>query len=1219
MDVTIRGETFPLPQEATAHEEDSPAPVARRPQRRIRGATTGIDPLTGALARAALDPGFAAARRHAASVGILLIDIDHFKSINDAFGHAAGDAVLREFGVRARMVLRAGDLLIRNGGDEFVVVLPNAKLGAAHEVAERLLTAVNSRPFPGAPPLTVTLSVGCSVADATTSAPALSKLLEQADAHLYQAKRQGRNQVISAMEAPSTVVSAVEAADADGRLIERDTAFGQMLAWLDGLPSAERGLLRVLAVPGVGLTRFLGAVEGVARLRGYQVLALAGSPALRLRRYGALAEARNGIVDGEPPDHNRLLAWARQADAAGIMVIVDRISEIDIATLELLWQMVAQPGARCIGLVVGMRPGLAEVARLPDLPLRAEIRLQPFSLAALRVWLRGVLYWEAPPEFSAWLYAQTDGYPAHLRAAIRQLTTEGMLGRMSDGAGWQVSPFVEEYPLRDWLFSVRAGDEKICAMVRPYGQLVGRSTELRALRHALATKRVVVLSGHGGVGKTHLALQAAAELGSRYADGATVVHLAAMTAGEFLPAALVRALGLAIAGRQEPREIALEYLAKREMLVVFDSVEHLREIGALVQGLVAAASQVRLLVTTRDAAIVPADLVLTLQGLTMGSALFLQESSLPAPDALPGDEAAAIERICRQVRGYPLAIKMLASWTSLFSPGEIAERLAGPKPDRAVDEGSPDLEIDSSPMQAVFDVFWTLLSERDRQCIGGLALFRGGFTVEAAIDVAGVTPFLLAALRDRAFVQTATAGRYFLHELLRQYAWTWLTGDPIATAVIEKRHATWYAGQAAASAKDMRGPRFRQWVERLEAEMDNLRLALTWALVHAPLQALQTATDLTEFWLAGIYASEGHHWIDAALVRAEEGDTMLPASMRMRALGRLGRLERQWGDVGAARVHLTTALTLTEGDPADSDRERAYSLGTLANIESDVGAHDQALSLARRALTHARRVGSAQYFAETSSMAVWPFVFAGAFDEAASSVEEGLQASISGGDDRSTANLTNAKATIAYYDPARCEEAIGLYHQVIELYEALRDWSGLLLAFNNLAGAYVESNHYSLAAHAYADARRIGRRVRQHRMMSSVLSGSGIVASVRGDDAAAWGFWCEAIDLAVASKNMLVLEECMAGLAYVWARAGFAAHAAVLLGLIGLQPEGKPWLVSPIERAATAARSALVVERWESLLAHGSGLDLSTTARLLPTCNGPYDVPASILPAENLS
>ena len=247
-------------------------------------------------------------------------------------------------------------------------------------------------------------------------------------------------------------------------------------------------------------------------------------------------------------------------------------------------------------------------------------------------------------------------------------------------------------------------------------------------------------------------------------------------------------------------------------------------------------------------------------------------------------------------------------------------------------------------------------------------------------------------------------------------------------------------------------------------------------------------------------------------------------------------------------------------------------------------------------------------------MAVWPFVFAGAFDEASAAVEEGLQASITCEDHRSTANLANAKATIAYYDPARSDEAIRLYQQVIDLYEGLHDWSGLLLAFNNLASAYVESKQFELAAHVYADARRLGRRVKQHRMMSSVLSGSGIVASVRGDDTAAWSFWREALDLALASNNTLVMEESMAGLAYVWARAGFATHAAVLLGVVGLQPADKPWLVSPIERASGAIRPALATEQWEMLRTHGSWLDLGEVTRLLLTRTGPHDVPASILP-----
>ncbi len=519
-------------------------------------------------------------------------------------------------------------------------------------------------------------------------------------------------------------------------------------------------------------------------------------------------------------------------------------------------------------------------------------------------------------------------------------------------------------------------------------------------------------------------------------------------------------------------------------------------------------------------------------------------------------------------------------------------------------------------MQVVFDFFWTLLAEHDRQCIGGLALFRGGFTVEAAFDVADVSPFLLAALRDRAFIQTDSEGRYHLHELLRQYSWARLQRDREATAEIERRHAAWYARLADASATDMRGPHFRQWVERLEAELDNLRLVLAWALDHTPLMALQAALDLTEFWLVGLHSREGHRWIETAVARAEDSSDGLPTSLRMRALGRLGRLERQYGDTGAARLHLTTSISLADGESASSDRELAYSLSTLANIESDVEAHEQAISLARQALDHARSLGSLENLATTSTMAAWPFIFAGAFEEATHVVEEGLQASTACGDHRSTANLTNAKATIAYYDSARHDEAISLYQQVIDLYEELRDWSGLLLAFNNLASVYVDDNHFELAAHAFAEARLIGRRVKQHRMMPNVLSGSGIVASVRGDDAAAWGFWREAMELSLAAGNMVILEECTIGLAYAWARAGFAAPAAVLIGMIGLQPAGKPWLLRPIERAGAAARPALSTEQWETLLAHGAGLDLSAVARLLLSRTGPHDVPESILPGR---
>ena len=145
------------------------------------------------------------------------------------------------------------------------------------------------------------------------------------------------------------------------------------------------------------------------------------------------------------------------------------------------------------------------------------------------------------------------------------------------------------------------------------------------------------------------------------------------------------------------------------------------------------------------------------------------------------------------------------------------------------------------------------------------------------------------------------------------------------------------------------------------------------------------------------------------------------------------------------------------------------------------------LCLWRARLWRHARLASLRDVAETSSLAVWPLVFAGALEEATRVVEEGLQASAACGDHRSTANLMNARATIAYYDPSRHDEAIALYQQVIDLYEELHDWSGLLLAFTNLAAVYVDDNHFDLAAQAYAAARHIGHRVRQHRMMSSCV------------------------------------------------------------------------------------------------------------------------------------
>ncbi len=1206
------------------------------------GATERTDPLTGALPREALASVFDTAQHVATSIGLLMIDLDNFKSINDAFGHATGDVVLQTFAADARSVLRTNDTLIRYGGDEFVVVLPSASLAAAHEVAERVRISVAGHAMPTTPPLTVTISVGCSCTDATTPQLSLTDLLAQADGRLYQAKRRGRNQVVSVEDVPSAAEAAEVAADTQGRLIERDGAFTQALTWLDAVLAGERGLLRVVGAPGVGMSRFLEAVARMAHLRGYQVLTLTGSPALRFRQYGALSDALSSAPSGEQHDAHELLEVPAPGEARGFLVILDRVSDIDASTLELVWQLVAHPGAGRIGVVVGHNPAAAEVGRLPDLPVRAEVLLQPFSVSGLQVWLRTALRWEAPTDFSTWLYAQTDGYPALLQAALQHVRADGLLMRQSNGSGWDVSPLFREYDLRGLLQRERARAEEASELVRPYGLLVGRTDELRTIKQSIAGEQLVVLAGHGGVGKTHLALQAAAEVGPLFADGVVVVPLAATTTVEFVALALVHALALAVVGQQEPYAVAVEYLTARDMLVVFDGAEDLAGIGVLVHGLLAAAPKLRVLATTRDAAVIHARSILTLGGLhdhdeivradagvasgaallaalaecaraTPASNLYLLASGHGVPGTLPDvATVTAIRRLCRLVHGYPLAIKMLAGWTTFFGYEELVERVTEQFQTAPIGEVLDDDEPENSPLPTVFGFFWTLLAEHDRRCISGLALFRGGFTAEAAREVAGATPFLLAALGDRAFIQSDRAGRYHLHQLLRQYASTWLQQDAAATAELKRRHALWYLRLAEAAAEDMRGPHFGDWVERLEAELDNLRSALTWALQHAPGAGLQAAVGLIEFWLAGFNAREGQSWLELTIACAEDSAEGLAPTLRMTALGRLGRLERHCGDTDAARLHLVAAVDMADGDQAGSDRELAYSLSTLANIESDLAAHGKAVDLAREAMNHVRRISSPKEVAFTANMIVWPLIFAGALDQASRVADEGLQASAASGDRRSTANLTNARATIAYADPAKHDQAIALRQHAIDLYRELHDWSGLLLAVNDLARAYTDDNRLDLAAQTFGEARRIGQRLKQHRAMAGVLSGSGTVASLRGDTATAWAFWHEAMELALAAGNVAILEECEIGLADVWARAGFTEQAAVVLGMIGLQPSGKPWLPLPIERVSALVRAALPAPRWEALLRHGAGLAATDVARLLLSRTGPLDLPGTI-------
>lgn len=949
------------------------------------------DPLTGALTRHQFDTlldervGYAATYR--ATLTLLVIDIDHFKSVNDSFGHARGDAILVEVVDRLRQTLRSDDLLFRFGGDEFVVLLPAPTRAHALHVAERLLAAVHQAPFGGAPPLSLTLSIGAATFPDDADSP--EALFAAADQRVYEAKRAGRGRV-SAVSSPARRAPVSSPA----RLVERDAALAAARELLNTTGGALNTLC-VQAAPGSGRTRFLAEISRTAAALGYATLDIAGSPALRARRYGAII---NSAADWPtpPPDAGHgpfaaALAQAVRSRGAGrLLITIDDPSEIDAPSLDFLREIAgAQPLAHIMIAYVDGPAWANRFAR--DATPQFTTELAPLSTQGIRVWLRQALQWEPPDALVEWVAAYSDGFPGRIRRAVDELISAGALVA-GDNWRWEASlalgiaPYARHTPA-------------IVQMLDSAPPLVGRDLEIAALRDLLLSNRVVTLVGPGGVGKTRLALQAAAESAADFRDGVFFVPLAGVEQPAHLPAAIMTTLQLPPIASTDQQARLANFLSGRETLLALDNFEHLIDGAALLAELLRAAPQLRLLVTTRERLLLPDERSFVVDGLTLPSSggsegaavqLFRQRARQVDASFAPGeDDERAIARICRLLNGLPLGIELAASFCQIYSVGAILAEL-----ERSLNfltntrTAQPDRH---RSLTAVLDSFWEILSVHERRALQSLAVFRSGFTRDAARAIAGASPFFLDGLTARSVLRRNASGRFTIHELLRQYAAEKLHARPAAAARAYDRHSDYflrrlvrqYAGKNRTVAAE----------DEMHGEIDNLRAAWQRAVADCRLERVSAALPaffslLLDMGLLreGLATSESARaqLADACAARpdvlahleamrglmlyhmgrnAEAHQAALHAEallgsmdappVRARIHYTIGTSQMLLGEQAQARARLEKALAAVDGD----ERLAVDILNTithLANLESDDA---RASRYGAEALHRARRAG----------------------------------------------------------------------------------------------------------------------------------------------------------------------------------------------------------------------------------------------------------------------
>ena len=390
---------------------------------------------------------------------------------------------------------------------------------------------------------------------------------------------------------------------------------------------------------------------------------------------------------------------------------------------------------------------------------------------------------------------------------------------------------------------------------------VGRTAQIGDLTRILSENRLVTLTGSGGSGKTRLAVEVAGQIGAEFPDGTKYVDLAPITEPELVSVTTARLLGLPDQPGRSATEALLRFIADRQMLLVLDNCEHLLDAtAALVVEVLRACPGVTVLATSREPIGMSGEAIWRVSSLSIADEaveLFTDRARLVSPDfGVTDDNAATVAEICRRLDGMPLAIELAAARVRALSLTDILTGLQDRF--RILTGGVRTAVRRQQTLRASVDWSHALLTEIDRVLFRRLAVFQGGFDLDAAQAV--VTDEHLqrhqvfdevTLLVDKSLVVSeSTSGptRYRLLETVRQYALEKL-GESGEADVVRARHRDHYTDLAAFLDQPSSAGR-RQHVEEAESDIDNLRAAFTWSRDNADNErALQLASALQPFWL----------------------------------------------------------------------------------------------------------------------------------------------------------------------------------------------------------------------------------------------------------------------------------------------------------------------------------------------------------------------------------
>ncbi len=730
------------------------------------------------------------------------------------------------------------------------------------------------------------------------------------------------------------------------------------------------------------------------------------------------------------------------------------------------------------------------------------------------------------------------------------------LARVPGGEGW-----IETLPRRGYRFvgpvreiAARSvppllANRKRTNLPESLTSFVGRERELAEIKQKLPATRLMTLTGMGGLGKTRLAQQAAAEMLDAYRDGVWFVDLAPLVDPALVPSALAQVLQVKESGGQPLLTTLCNHLRTRETLLILDNCEHVLDgCARMTEALLRDAAQVTVLATSREALHLGGECAYPLDPLTLPDPqadaksiarsdavqLFIDRARQHRPRLDPeAQQARVIAEICVRLDGLPLALELAAARVAVLPVEQILRLLT--ERFRLLTSGNRELPRHQT-LRAMLDWSYDLLDDSEKKLFARLSVFAGGWTLEAASQVCGGSPitkddvvYVLIGLIEQSLVVAQEDGdRYQMLETVGQYA----RGRLLESGKGEwwrERHLAYFLPFAEQAESNLTGKDQQAWLDRLEAEHDNARAALAWSLTEGGdlASGLRLAGSFWRFWHLRGFLVEGRDWL-AKLLAASPDVQPTRTEARAKALNGAGTLARNLGDYGAAQAMFEESLAIWR--TLDRRRGIANALNNLGLLAYSQGDYPTAHTLLEESLAIRRdlgdRIGVAGSVGNLGNLAY----LEGDYDTSRALHEESLKI------ERELGNQAGIAASLQCLGLALEEQgdhaaARAAFDEGLAIQRELGDRPGIGNTLNNLGNAACEQGDYPTAQRLYEEALAILRELGDRERIAAVLDNLALVAAEQGDCMAARSLGKESLTIRWALDDRRGIAWSLEGLA----------------------------------------------------------------------------------------